>query len=145
MRWNDHLTKMHRFSFSIVLTLPCFQLGSLKTNHRQGQIMKVVSWYMKRHLGILVCFVNTSPFLSLFSWASHTLECFPEPLKQFYPPNSLRQETKQVLKQRVEEEYRRWKCKYLYYNTDSLIARLDIVGRLPKHYWPAERSVLEMK
>ena len=47
----------------------------------------------------------------LFSWASHTLACFPAPLRQFYQQNPCPQETKQDLRQRVEDEYRRWKCK----------------------------------
>lgn len=50
---------------------------------------------------------------SCFSWASHTLACFPQPLRQFYTQNPCTHETKQVLRQRVEEEYRRWKCEYL--------------------------------
>ena len=47
-----------------------------------------------------------------FSWAGHTLACFPAPLRQFYQENPCPHETKQVLRQRVEDEYRRWKCKY---------------------------------
>lgn len=49
----------------------------------------------------------------LISWASHTLACFPSPLRQFYTQNPCPHETKQVLRQRVEDEYRRWKCKYV--------------------------------
>lgn len=51
--------------------------------------------------------------MCFISWARHTLACFPQPLQQFYAQNPCPHETKQVLRQRVEDEYRRWKCKYI--------------------------------
>lgn len=58
-------------------------------------------WYE----GILRTLISNTPH----SWASHTLACFPPPLRQFYTQNPCPHETKQVLRQRVEDEYRRWK------------------------------------
>ena len=66
----------------------------------------------------------------LFSWASHTLACFPAPLRQFYQQNPCPQETKMDLRQRVEDEYRRWKCKLpssLHYRLCIWKINLDFV------------------
>ncbi|XP_058942997.2 mediator of RNA polymerase II transcription subunit 23 [Pocillopora verrucosa] len=61
------------------------------------------NWYE----GILRSLIANTPH----SWASHTLACFPQPLQQFYAQNPCPHETKQELRQRVEDEYRRWKTK----------------------------------
>ncbi|XP_068748521.1 mediator of RNA polymerase II transcription subunit 23-like [Montipora capricornis] len=59
------------------------------------------NWYE----GILRSLITNTPH----NWASHTLACFPAPLRQFYQQNPCPQESKQDLRQRVEDEYRRWK------------------------------------
>ncbi|KAK2574606.1 Mediator of RNA polymerase II transcription subunit 23 [Acropora cervicornis] len=55
--------------------------------------------------GTLTSLITSTPH----NWASHTLACFPAPLRQFYQQNPCPQETIQDLRQRVEDEYRRWK------------------------------------
>lgn len=55
--------------------------------------------------GTLTSLITSTPH----NWASHTLACFPAPLRQFYQQNPCPQETKMDLRQRVEDEYRRWK------------------------------------
>ena len=75
-----------------------------------------------------VCwFLLISAFVS-FSWASHTLACFPAPLRQFYQQNPCPQESKQDLRQRVEDEYRRWKCKLLFISQLFHVNPFEIFG-----------------
>lgn len=66
----------------------------------------------KKHgYSTVILLLSFDLWIFLFSWASHTLACFPAPLRQFYQQNPCPQETKQDLRQRVDDEYRRWKCK----------------------------------
>ena len=77
--------------------------------HSIGNYYVLTSLVNLKALGLIV--FNFFTFFTLTSWASHTLACFPQPLQQFYAQNPCPHETKQELRQRVEDEYRRWKSK----------------------------------
>ncbi|XP_077861463.1 mediator of RNA polymerase II transcription subunit 23-like, partial [Saccoglossus kowalevskii] len=58
---------------------------------------------------ILTTLIHNTPH----NWASHTLSCFPAPLQQFFRQNPATQENRAAMKKSVEEEYKKWKCKFL--------------------------------
>ena len=93
------------------------QLGSLPTGAVYSFCVVNSILLEKSIVQAEIVFVNAAHQITflvfLISWASHTLACFPPPLRQFYTQNPCPHETKQVLRQRVEDEYRRWKCKYI--------------------------------
>lgn len=62
------------------------------------------------------------------SWSSFTLMCFPNVLAEFFQQHQAVKENKAQLKRSVEEEYRKWKSKYLYsISESSLIAFITLV------------------
>ena len=43
------------------------------------------------------------------NWATHTLQCFPSALQQFFHDNQATAENRSFLKKTVDDEYRKWK------------------------------------
>uniref|UniRef100_T1J7Z5 Mediator of RNA polymerase II transcription subunit 23 n=1 Tax=Strigamia maritima TaxID=126957 RepID=T1J7Z5_STRMM len=62
------------------------------------------------------------------SWSSFTLVCFPPVLADFFQQYPVPKENKAQLKQRVEEEYRKWKSMT---NENDIIAHFSLQGIPP--------------
>lgn len=56
---------------------------------------------------ILVNIMHNTPH----NWSSHTLQCFPPSLAEFFQKSSLPKEDKSHLKRNVDTEYKKWKSK----------------------------------
>ena len=56
---------------------------------------------------------TTYNILSLHSWSKHTLQHFPQSIQQFFMQHSATMESKPALKQRVEDEYSKFKSKFV--------------------------------
>uniref|UniRef100_A0A7G3ABS6 Mediator of RNA polymerase II transcription subunit 23 n=1 Tax=Lutzomyia longipalpis TaxID=7200 RepID=A0A7G3ABS6_LUTLO len=62
------------------------------------------------------------------SWASHTLNCFPPVLNEFFTQNTTPKENKQMLKKAVEEDYRNWTSMS---NENDIIAHFSAAATPP--------------
>lgn len=63
-----------------------------------------------------------------YTWANHTLECFPKVLRDFFQQHTVASESKQQLKKAVEEEYRNWASMN---NENDIIAHFSVAGTPP--------------
>ncbi|OXA58541.1 Mediator of RNA polymerase II transcription subunit 23 [Folsomia candida] len=60
------------------------------------------------------------------NWSTHTLQCFPPVLAEYFQQNQVPKENKQQLKNMVEEEYRNWNA--MISNEHELIEHFSMQG-----------------
>ncbi|CAB4012225.1 Mediator of RNA polymerase II transcription subunit 23 [Paramuricea clavata] len=85
-----------------------FVLNIARAMHISGTEQHSSQWYES----IFKTIVEKTPM----NWSKHTLEHFPYSIQQFFTQHTAPMESKPALKQRVEQEYNKFKSKYLNWN-----------------------------